>query len=386
MAKARKTETQIRQIKVMLSSRCLDKFPAGSDIELSQCRKRLKDRIERTKLFGRQLYTVWINEDAPPAPGEEGWEKCMREVDRADILLVLYNGNAGWTAAKGDIGICHGEFQRGFERAPGKVYPIQLGSVQDVKAHDGPVNQRFQSYVETANLFRGSARNESELIAIAEETLLHATADLVGFGGREARRGKFYLGDALEWSKQNYTRRELLIREVLRQALEDDGAVAVNDRLLSHQVNGTDVLFTLHAAPASLGVSSARELVGRPFLHDHEIVNDLAKRAGPIHLIGCNRTVTETQATNLLGFPDAIIVVGPFGIYVADDVQKVQFVLLANCRDESMTRIALQRFLQWLSQSGEGARVVERGLARGRIVGAIAAERHFQLTGSRNGR
>lgn len=377
MAKAHKSQAQIRLINVMISSRCLDKFPPDSDIELSEVRKRLKDHIESTKLFGRQLYTVWINEDAPPAPGEEGWEKCMHVVDRCDILLALYNGNAGWTAANGDIGICHGEFQRGFDKAPGKVYPIRLGNGMDINAHDGPVNERFQKYVETANLFRGSALNEKALLAVVKETLLHATADLVGLGGREARRGKSYLGDALEWSKQNYTRRESLICEVLRDALRDDGATVVNDRLLAHKVNGAEVLFALHAVPASFGVSSARELVGRPFLKDHEFIQSLANRAGPVHLIGCNRAVTETQATSLLGFSDAIIVGGPYGIYVADDIQKVQFVLLANCRDESLTRIALQRFTQWLSQSGEGARVVNRGHARSRIVGAIAAELHL---------
>jgi hypothetical protein len=298
----------------------------------------------------------------------------MRQVDQADILLVLYNGNAGWTASGGDIGICHGEFLRGFEKAPGKVYPVQLGSSKDIKAHDGPANQRFQSYVETANLFRGSALTEKALIDVVEETLLHATADLVGLGGREARRGKFYLGDALEWSRQNYVRREALICDVLRDALQDDGAAVINERLLAHKVDGEEVVFMLHAVPASLGVSSARDLVGRPFLRDHEHVQDLLKRAGPVHLIGCNRNVTETQATNILGFPDAIVIAGPFGIYVADDIQKVQFVLLANCRDESMTRIGLQRFTQWLSQSGEGARVVQRAQARSRIAGAIAAE------------
>ena len=123
----------------------------------------------------------------------------------------------------------------------------------------------------------------------------------------------------------------------------------------------------------AMNVGEAREILGRPFLKDHQEVDALKRAVGPVHLIGCNRSVTETQATNLLGFPDAIVVAAPFGIYVADPVQRIQFVLLANCRDETMTRLALQTFLRWLTESGEGERLVERAAARTRIVKVIAA-------------
>ncbi len=93
-----------------------------------------------------------------------------------------------------------------------------------------------------------------------------------------------------------------------------------------------------------------------------------------MHLIACHRTVTETQATNLLGFPDATVVSSPLGIYVADEIQKMQFVFLANCRDPSQTRHAVQRFLDWLEQSGEGKYLAERAQVRARIVKAIAQE------------
>ncbi len=50
----------------------------------------------------------------------------------------------------------------------------------------------------------------------------------------------------------------------------------------------------------------------------------------------------------------------------------MQFVFLANCRDPSQTRHAVQRFLDWLEQSGEGKYLAERAQARARIVKAIA--------------
>jgi hypothetical protein len=103
-------------------------------------------------------------------------------------------------------------------------------------------------------------------------------------------------------------------------------------------------------------------------------VGSLASAHGPLHLIACHRGATETQATTLLGFPDATVVSGPFGVFVADDVQKVQFAFLANCRDDTQTRHASQRFFEWLQQTGEAALVARRAVSRARIVKVVAKE------------
>jgi hypothetical protein len=115
-------------------------------------------------------------------------------------------------------------------------------------------------------------------------------------------------------------------------------------------------------------------LVGQPFLHDHEKANQLRTDVGgPIHLILCHRSATESQAAKLLGFPDATIVSPPFGVFVADPVQQVQFAFIKECRDESTTRHGIQRFFEWLSQSGEEANVVRRAKHRAIVVRAIAS-------------
>ena len=109
-------------------------------------------------------------------------------------------------------------------------------------------------------------------------------------------------------------------------------------------------------------------------LRDHLLASVLTgKRGGPVHIIACHKSATESQAARLLGFPDATIVAPPFGIFVADLVQKVQFAFIAKCRDDANTP-GLQRFFDWLSQTGEEVRLAERALARARIVRAIAAE------------
>jgi hypothetical protein len=98
------------------------------------------------------------------------------------------------------------------------------------------------------------------------------------------------------------------------------------------------------------------------------------KCGGPLHIIACHRTATETQAIKLLGFPDATVVSAPFGVFVADNIQKIQFVFIVNCRDESTTRHGVQRFFEWLEQTGEDVLIAQRAKSRASIVKAIAKE------------
>ena len=193
----------------MISSRCSDRFPRDKGEPLSEVRRMLKDRLMAAGLFGQRVFDVWINEDAPPAAGDAGWDECMKQVDAADVLLVLFNGNAGWSKSDEDVGICHGELKRALDTAPGKVRLIRLGSEDDVKAVKGRSNEQYRAFVERHNLFYGTAKTIDQLIQTAEQSVLHAFADLVGLGVREARKGKYYLGDALEWSKLDYHERQV---------------------------------------------------------------------------------------------------------------------------------------------------------------------------------
>jgi hypothetical protein len=118
-------------------------------------------------------------------------------------------------------------------------------------------------------------------------------------------------------------------------------------------------------------------MVGQPFLDDHLHADELkasTATGGPVHVIACHKGVTESQAMRVLGFPDATIVRAPFGVYVADDVQKIQLVFLRDCRNPTQTGHAVQRFIDWLDQSGEGERLGGRAESRLRIVAAIAGE------------
>ena len=246
---------------------------------------------------------------------------------------MLCNGNAGWAKNAGDIGICHAELMTGLSIAPGKVWLISLGKIPIDKSEQGQRNARFQEEIDRQSLFRGSeVSTVAELMQRVNDALHDAIVTLVQRGVRESSKGRFYSGQALDWTRLDFHGRQSEMLRVAREAiLQRHGAT--NDA--SHvflKLAGTEVLVVTHAVPAALGVAAAKEMVGTPFLKDHTFAPILtAKRAGPVHLIACHRTATESQATKLLGFPDATVVSGPFGVYAADTVQKVQFAFISNC-------------------------------------------------------
>ncbi|MCG3201471.1 MAG: hypothetical protein NFCOHLIN_01341 [Gammaproteobacteria bacterium] len=369
------------KLRVMISSHCNDTFPANSKGRpLSEIRRTLKAEIEAVEVFGKPIVEVWINEDIPPQGGTwDSWDVCIQAVTQCDVLIALSNGNAGWAQSGGDIGICHAGLMTGLSRSPGKVRLISLGNVKVSKAAEGERNRRFQEYVEKQSLFRGgTVSTERELMERVKEPLRDALVALTQAGVRESSKGRFHSGEALDWSRLHFNARHAEMRRVLRDAMRQRTGSSEDGDHLFVRLRDVDVLCVPTAIPAALTVSAAKEMVGQPFLRDHELSPVLSRRkgthGGPVHVIACHKTATEAQAIRLLGLPDATVVSAPFGVFVADGVQKVQFAFIVNCRDESTTRHGAQRFFEWLAQTGEEALVADRAQARARIVAAIARE------------
>jgi hypothetical protein len=365
-----------KKIRVMISSRCTDQIGfRGNRVALSEVRRVLKTELESEQLLGSPLFEVWINEDAPPAPGtDDSWDLCMKQVREADVVLVLYNGISGWAARNGEIGICHGELQTAIAEAHGKVRLIELPlskSSQSNKERD----KKFQEYVSTLALFRGAKANTGEeVITIAKQALRESVPDLVRLGVREASRGKYSSGSALDWSRLNYDSRKEATIKVVQASLVASGAKEIDEKTVVFQISGTEVLWLIDSVPAGMSEPQARESVGKPFLKDHQKASLLKKTvAGPVHIIACHKNVTEAQAIKLLGFPDATVVSAPFGIYLVDSVQKVQIVIIKECRDPTNTHIGLQRFTTWLAQTGEDILLAKRAKGRAQIIKAVAA-------------
>lgn len=364
-----------KKIRVMLSSRCNDLFSENEPRTLSDIRVELKKEIEEIKIGASTLFEVWINEDTPPGDAtDDSWEACLQAVRDCDVLIVLSNGNAGWAKNDSQIGICHAEYMEGLNTTRGKVRLVLMPYPKFDDQDSVIRNKRFQEYVDQQSPFRAKISNIKELKKIVLDALADAVVTNTQRGVAASESHRFDMGQALDWSRLDFRTRKKAMESILLAALNEQNPASSKGNAGILKIAGKDIAVIVSAIPAALSVPAARELIGRPFLSDHERVDLLSTSEGPVHLIPCHRSATETQATSLLGFPDATVVSCPFGIYVADDIQKIQFAFLNNCRDESQTRHAFQRFQEWLLQSGEGEMLAIRATSRAKIVKVIANE------------
>ena len=365
-----------RRIRVMISSRCNDMIEfRKKKVEYSVLRGKIKTLIEDIQPFGSPFFECWINESSPPVEGsKDSWEACLQQVRRANILIVLFNGNPGWASEPDGVGICHAELREGLSSGAAKVFCIELPPADIPKPRDNEARySRFREYFSEQNLFVAKAQNGGDVLKIIPAVLQEAVAELVNLGGYEARKGKFDTGDALGWSHLDFESRKKSMEDVVRYALEGRGKI--NGDLAYVPFGKIQLLFIIHAIPAAITNAAARELVGRPFHHDYLFAAKIGKdNGGPINLFACHRGVTENQAAALLGQPDVVIVDAPFGVLAVDHASKVQCLFLRNCRDDVSTRLAVQRMFDWLRRSGEEQLLIQRGLSRARIVRTIAAE------------
>lgn len=386
------------KLRVMISSRCKP-YPveAGSLFPLDRLRQIIKKELDDAKLLGQPLFECWINELEPAKPATlDVWDECMKEVRRAHIVIALYNGDAGWCAEGGDggeLGICHAELSTALQSGRDRVFMLNLPpSTECTKATD----RRFQEFVKQELSFNGPpAKDETDALAKLRQTVAEATALLAREGASQLRKSSYALGQALAWSRLSFGQRKQVMEATVSQALLERfessfscslGEFDSGGQRLLLQIEGQVLLMSVHAVPAPMTTAAAREMVGRPFLLDHQVMQlpetqlpetktgKTFKVQGPVHLIACHRSVTEKQATDMLGFPDATVVSTGFGVYVLDPVQKVQLILLANCRDASSSRYAVQRFFDWLKRSAQAPEFIKHAKARSRIVQAIQKE------------
>lgn len=376
------------KIRVMISSRCKATIPyKGKPVLLSEVRRILKKDIEALVLWPRQnaLCDCWINEDSPGSElNETWWERCLRESRQADIVIVLYNGESGGSIKKEPMGICHAELEAVLATQSKKVrgIPLPLADLPKDKLQR-KCDEAFRAYVTNLDIFGPQANTGEEVIERVHQEVRDAVITLVQNAAVTPDLSRSNIGPALDWHRLSYAGRERAMRAEVQMVLADvEGTERANLNPTEEEwmtvwlnVGGKKILAALHAVPAGLSQSAAREKVGQPFLLDHTLHAELAAGdGGPLHIVACYKGATESQALKMLGFPDAIVVPGRFGLHVADPVQKIQIVLLKNCESPTATRHALTAWLEWLQRSSEDGHVAERAAARKRIIAAIANE------------
>ena len=145
--------SQNKYINIMISSRNNSNFDNKS---LTEIRKKLKKLIEKEKLFDKELFKVWINEEEDPQSFSETiWKKCLREARQADIVISLYNGQAGWLKDNDTIGICHDELREALDAGSGKVWCIQLDGCKydkDITEQQQNADKKFQEFIKRTSL------------------------------------------------------------------------------------------------------------------------------------------------------------------------------------------------------------------------------------------
>lgn len=374
------------QIRVMISSRC--KAPIqyqGKSVLLSELREPLKKEIESIALWDGQgpLFDCWINERSESSrPDETWWERCLVEAKQADIVIVLYNGESGGAIKGTAMGICHAELEAVLATQAKKVRGITLKPLAELpKAGlQRECDEAFRAYVDNLDMFAPEAKNGEELLQRVRQEVRAALVALVQDAAVTPDLSKSNIGPALEWHRLSYAKRESAMRAEVQDVLAGGRKKKQEPEegewlTLWLPIAGKKILAALHAVPAGLGQAAAREKVGQPFLMDHMLHGELKKGdGGPIHIVACYKGATESQALKMLGFPDATVVPGRFGLHVADSVQKIQIVLLKNCQSPTATRSMVTAWLEWVQRSGEQTLVARRAEARKRIIAAIAGE------------
>ena len=366
------------RIRVMISSRCETEIEfQKTKKKLSEVRKALKKQLEDFRLPDQKkaLFECWINEDGSSGAGSRTWwEHCIKQAKDADLVIVLYTGGAGGGLAGSDMGICHAELEAAMNVAAERIRVIKLpNSPVGSDALQVKRDEYFQEYFDSLGHFRSSAKNGEELLLKVWNEVQSALVDLVRLGSSASHLSQASTGQALEWHRLGYEERKRQMEEAITSSLSNQpGAVRSGSGVIVH-INGAEVFLKAHAVPASLAESTARELVGQPFLSDHKLYDELTKsKAGPIHVVACPKGVTESQALRMLGFPDATVVSDSFGVHIADNIQKIQMVLLKECVSPSAIRRQLAEWFEFLSRTNEDQYVFNRAKARFSIVKAIA--------------
>jgi len=360
----------------MISSRCNDTILYQEKPQsLELLRRDMKKKLEGIRLGGKQVFKVWIHEDESNAYAlTNTWEQCIEKSRNADVFIALYNGRAGWNGddspVRDGLGICHAELSEAYNKAAAKVRSIQFKDL--VMADAGSSDYEFQQYVSSQKIPGAQVTTGEEALQRAEELAAAIVLGLAREGVGENSKGSYYAGEALEWSRMNFEKRRKTMTTAVVTLLRTRGGRAVEqpakENIAVVRTHGSDISFVCDSIPASMSTAAAREKVGQPFLNDQQLTDGWnIALCGPVHVIACQKNVSEAQAVRQLGFPDALVVNAPFGVYVADDVQKIQMAFIANCRDETTTRKGVQAFLNWLEDHGEVKYLVRRAIDRRKI-------------------
>ena len=358
------------KINIFISSKVTPKFE-GLDKEYSfgELRKVIREKIESETFLEEKVFNVLMNEESFVANyAKDAYTECLDKIKKADIVFILYNGDAGWAPEKSKeyLGICHAEFLEAFNNHPSMTYGVNLIShfkSSKYKKEEGLRNAKFQK--DFGNFYRFNEYSTATTVKELEHNIIRLIKDTIKQSLTKAFLAKKQLeishsvfGKTLDWSKLNYNKRVNEIIDISSRTIKD---LSINK----------EIIIKTHAVPDNMSVSEARSLIKRPFLYEQDEIKASKLKKGLIHFITIYGNATESQVKNIVGYPDLTVIKTDFGFYLWEQTTHIQIIFLANCKNPDIIKNKIQQFDIWLTASNEIDHVHKRAAARYSILEAI---------------
>lgn len=365
----------MNKLVVFISSRVQSTFN-GLDFpyRLTDLRLFLQNQLESQKFLGEHMIKVVINENSFDSDfSTNGFDNCLKAMRPSNIILILYNGEAGWSLDGN--GICHDEFLLAMQELPGMTYAINLSHFftpsQDKR--EAEKNERFQ--LEIRDTFRHMESIYAETVAVLETRVLCQVKRYILDAIRkslETRKlvdtGSSVFGPTLDWSKLSYPDRQSVLLFELKKRFEKFPPFE-------------GILKTYNSIPDNMSVAEARNLIGRPFLYEHELLSlKNSEDKGVIHMVAVYGNATEVQVKNLVGYPDVTVIKTPFGFYLWEKSVSIQMFFLVRCINPSTLGTRTHQLIHWLKTSREEKLISDRARVRFYILNAIQEARIRYVT------
>jgi hypothetical protein len=359
------------KIKIFLSSRVKSTSNAGGldkPFTLAEMRTHLRNELEKETLLGEGLWDVVINEtdfDSPIALN--AFDNCMAKTRESNVIIILYNGEAGWGSVDESNGICHEEFLIAVSEFSQMAFALDLRRYFVLPDND-PNAERNRNFALDINDAFGHIESPADNIRTVEDLfnfVLHQVkryllkaVELSFATQKRIVSASSVFGETLDWSKLSYPEREDELKAILTKAF-------------SSLPDFENVIKAFHAIPDHMSVADARNRIGRPFVYEHKLLDGQPEQSGVIHFIGVYGNATEIQAKSLVGYPDITVIKTPFGSYLWEKNVHIQIFFVRNCINPQTVRTRLSETINWLNGSREKSKILKRAAARYSILKVI---------------
>jgi hypothetical protein len=359
----------MNKILLFLSSRVNSTFEGlDKPLALSELRMYVQSQLDKELFLGEELLETIINENSFKGDfNKDAFDNCLNKMRTCNIIVILYNGEAGWSA--NDIptnGICHEEFLVAAGEFSDMTYALDISNyfIREKNGREKKKDEIFQQ--EVSDYFRHMERvtartvkGVKEMVLIQIKKYILASIEKSITTQKQVVGSTNMYGQTLDWSKLDYSERQDALQIVLKETFNN---------LASFE----KVILAFHSIPDNMSVADARNLIRRPFLHEQdEITGVTGKDSGIIHFIAVYGNATEIQVKNLVGYPDLTVIKASFGYYLWEKNTHIQMFFLIKCKNAPTIRTRLSQVINWLTASKEQPKIIARSKVRYTILTAI---------------